>query len=57
MSIACVVLIFPGTAFGDSWNNYLRITTLQPTPVLAEAVERMKPVMAKVREEHAVGAH
>jgi aminotransferase len=51
------VLIFPGTAFGDSWNNYLRITTLQPTPVLVEAVERMKPVMAKVREEHAVGAH
>jgi len=39
------VLIFPGTAFGEAWSNYLRITTLQPTPMLAEAVERMMPVM------------
>ena len=40
------VLIFPGTAFGAAWSDYLRITTLQPTEVLAEAVARMKPVMA-----------
>lgn len=39
------VLIFPGTAFGAAWSDYLRITTLQPTELLAEAVARMTPVM------------
>lgn len=39
------VLIFPGTAFGTAWSDYLRITTLQPAEVLAEAIERMSPVM------------
>jgi aminotransferase len=41
------VLIFPGTAFGESWQNYLRITTLQPTDVLKEAVSRMTPVVQR----------
>ena len=45
------VLIFPGTAFGEAWTDYLRITTLQPTPVLAEAVSRMEPVMMRLRGE------
>ena len=44
------VLIFPGTAFGTAWSNYLRITTLQPTHLLAEAVERMLPVMRDLRQ-------
>jgi aminotransferase len=45
------VLVFPGTAFGEAWSNYLRITTLQPTAVLREAVERMTPVVQRyVRE-------
>jgi aminotransferase len=44
------VLIFPGTAFGDRWNDYLRITMLQPDEVLKEAVERMTPVVARYRE-------
>jgi len=39
------VLIFPGTAFGAAWSDYLRITTLQPTRVLEEAIARMTPVM------------
>ncbi len=39
------VLIFPGTAFGPAWSDYLRITTLQPTEVLQEAIARMTPVM------------
>jgi aspartate/methionine/tyrosine aminotransferase len=39
------VLIFPGTAFGAAWSDYLRITTLQPTHVLEEAIARMTPVM------------
>jgi aspartate/methionine/tyrosine aminotransferase len=43
------VLVFPGTAFGAAWSDYLRITTLQPTAVLAEAIERMRPVMERLR--------
>jgi aminotransferase len=35
------VLIFPGTAFGANWSDYLRITTLQPTDVIREAIDRM----------------
>ena len=41
------VLIFPGTAFGDAWEDYLRITTLQPTEVLEQAVDRMKEVLGR----------
>ena len=45
------VLVFPGTAFGEGWSDYLRITTLQPTEVLREAVARMTPVLERyVRE-------
>ncbi len=43
------VLVFPGTAFGAAWTDYLRITTLQPTAVLREALERMRPVMESLR--------
>lgn len=42
------VLIFPGTAFGANWSDYLRITTLQPTKVLKDAVDRMEPVLRAV---------
>ena len=41
------VLIFPGTAFGENWSSYLRVTTLQPTDVLKEAVARMSPVVER----------
>jgi aminotransferase len=41
------VLIFPGTAFGENWSDFLRITILQPTEVLQEAVERMTPVVKR----------
>jgi aminotransferase len=44
------VLIFPGTAFGAAWTDYLRITTLQPTEMLEEAIRRMTPVMRELRE-------
>ncbi len=43
------VLIFPGTAFGDRWSDYLRITMLQPDEVLKEALARMSPVVARYR--------
>lgn len=41
------VLVLPGTGFGERWGDYLRITTLQPTDTLREAVERMTPVMRR----------
>jgi aspartate/methionine/tyrosine aminotransferase len=48
------VLIFPGTAFGAAWSGYLRITTLQPTEVLEEAVRRMTPVMRELQAQRTV---
>lgn len=42
------VLIFPGTAFGEAWSEYLRITILQPVEKLREAMERMTPVVREI---------
>lgn len=41
------VLIFPGTAFGERWVDWLRISYLQPEPVLEEALERMAAVLER----------
>ncbi|MDE2859786.1 MAG: pyridoxal phosphate-dependent aminotransferase [Chloroflexota bacterium] len=43
------VLIFPGTAFGENWREYVRITLLEPIETLKAAVERMLPVLARYR--------
>ena len=43
------VLIFPGTAFGEKWREYVRITMLEPIEVLKEAIERMMPVVTRYR--------
>lgn len=43
------VLIFPGTAFGEKWREYVRITMLEPIDTLREAVSRMLPVIARYR--------
>lgn len=43
------VLIFPGTAFGEKWTDYVRITLLEPVEVLREAIERMRPVVEQYR--------
>ncbi len=43
------VLVFPGTAFGENWREYVRITMLEPIEVLREAVERMLPVLERYR--------
>jgi len=43
------VLIFPGTAFGDAWREYLRITMLEPIETLKTAVARMLPVLERYR--------
>lgn len=41
------VLIFPGTAFGERWVDWLRISYLQPEAVLEEAIERMAVVLER----------
>jgi aminotransferase len=43
------VLIFPGTAFGDKWVDWLRISLLQPQDQLSIALERMGGVLARHR--------
>lgn len=43
------VLIFPGTGFGENWGNYLRISVLQSSDLLHEAIERMKPLIMRYR--------
>ncbi len=43
------VLIFPGTAFGEQWRDYVRITMLEPIETLSAAVERMLPVLERYR--------
>lgn len=43
------VLVFPGTAFGEQWRDYVRITMLESIEFLREAVERMIPVVTRYR--------
>lgn len=41
------VLIFPGTAFGEKWTDWLRISLLQPEEQLREALARMAIVLER----------
>jgi aminotransferase len=43
------VLIFPGTGFGDNWGGYLRISLLQSTDKIREALQRMSVVIDRYR--------
>jgi aminotransferase len=43
------VLIFPGTGFGENWGGYLRISLLQSTDKIREALVRMQPVIERYR--------
>nr|MCU0513805.1 aminotransferase class I/II-fold pyridoxal phosphate-dependent enzyme [Anaerolineae bacterium] len=43
------VLIFPGTGFGENWGGYLRISILQTTDLLTEALARMRPIIERYR--------
>jgi len=45
------VLIFPGNAFGEKWGGYLRISVLQSTDLLTEALERMRPIIERYRAQ------
>jgi aspartate/methionine/tyrosine aminotransferase len=44
------VLVFPSTGFGANWIGYLRMSLLQPVPVLHEALARMQPVIDRYRK-------
>ncbi len=43
------VLIAPGTSFGEQWSSYVRVTFLQSEELLAEAMTRLKRVVARIR--------
>jgi aspartate/methionine/tyrosine aminotransferase len=43
------VLIAPGTSFGKQWSSYVRVTFLQSDELLAEAMTRLKRVVARIR--------
>lgn len=43
------VLIFPGTGFGEQWGGYLRISILQSTDKIREALKRMELVVNTYR--------
>lgn len=42
------VLVYPGAAFAQGWESFLRITFLQPEDKLQEGLERMKRAMASI---------
>jgi len=44
------VMLFPGTMFGDHDPSYIRMSFLQPLPLIKEAVERMKGFIARHKE-------
>ncbi|MES2551272.1 MAG: pyridoxal phosphate-dependent aminotransferase [Pseudomonadota bacterium] len=43
------VMLFPGTMFGDDSTNYIRISYLQPLPMIQEAMRRITAFAQSVR--------
>ena len=43
------VMVFPGTMFGDDSTDYIRISYLQPLPMIQEAVQRIASFTSRVR--------
>ncbi len=41
------VMVFPGSMFGDTSPDYIRISYLQPLPLIQEAMERVIAFAAK----------
>lgn len=44
------ILFFPGSMFGEEWDQYIRISFLAPLDQLAEALERFKALYRSCRE-------
>jgi aminotransferase len=42
-------MVFPGTMFGDDSTDYIRISYLQPLPMIQEAIERIASFTSRVR--------
>ena len=42
-------MLFPGTMFGDETTDYIRISYLQPLPMIQEAMERIASFTAGAR--------
>ena len=45
------VMLFPGTMFGDESTDYIRISYLQPLPMIQEAVDRISSFSARAQAE------
>jgi aspartate/methionine/tyrosine aminotransferase len=43
------VMVFPGSMFGDESTDYIRISYLQPLPMIQEAMERIASFTSRVR--------
>ena len=43
------VMLFPGTMFGDESTDYIRISYLQPLPLIQEAMERITEFASRTR--------
>jgi aminotransferase len=43
------VMVFPGTMFGDTSTDYIRISYLQPLPLIEKAMERIAAFTRKTR--------
>ena len=43
------VMVFPGTMFGDTSTDYIRISYLQPLPLIQEAMERIASFTSHTR--------
>ena len=42
-------MLFPGTMFGDTSTDYIRISYLQPLPLIQEAMERIASFTSHTR--------
>lgn len=45
------VMVFPGTMFGDTSTDYIRISYLQPLPRIQEAMDRLAAFVVELRAE------
>jgi aminotransferase len=42
------LLLVPGLSFGDQWDGHLRITFLQPEPILQDGMQRLAAVVGRI---------
>jgi aminotransferase len=42
------VVVYPGRSFGEAWDGFVRMTFLQPEPVLTDALDRVTKALARM---------